>query len=321
MTAPERPVEERRRLATLRTLGLLDTPAEERFDRITRLAQRLFDVPIALVSLIDEDRQWFKSRQGLDVEETSREVSFCGHAILGDDVMQIPDATVDPRFTDNPLVLGDPRIRFYAGCPIAAPDGSKLGTLCVIDSEPRVLSAADQRMLGDLAELVEREIAVVQMALDDELTGLSNRRGFLLMAEKVLDVCVRQGVAATVVYADLDGLKAVNDRYGHEEGDRAIREAAALLTRTFRSSDVVGRLGGDEFAVLLTGKATAPDAVERFRLALSRRNALSSHAYPLGVSIGVAEFDPAEPIPLVDLLDRADQAMYAAKHRGRGPTG
>ncbi|GAC1478181.1 MAG: sensor domain-containing diguanylate cyclase [Acidimicrobiales bacterium] len=321
MTAPDRHLQERQRLATLRTLGLLDTPAEERFDRITRLAQRLFDVPVALVSLVDEDRQWFKSRQGLDVEETPREVSFCGHAILGDGVMQIPDATVDPRFTDNPLVLGDPRIRFYAGCPIAAPDGSKLGTLCVIDSEPRVLSDADQRMLGDLAELVEREIAVVQMALDDELTGLSNRRGFLLIAEKVLDVCVRQGVAAAVVYADLDGLKAVNDRYGHEEGDRAIREAAALLTRTFRSSDVIGRLGGDEFAVLLTGKATAPDAVERFRLALARRNALSSHVYPLDVSIGVAEFDPAEPIPLVDLLDRADQAMYAAKHSARGPTG
>lgn len=321
MSAPEIREPERQRLATLRALGLLDTPAEERFDRITRLAQRLFDVPVALVSLIDEDRQWFKSRLGLDVAQTPREVSFCNHTILGDGVMQVPDATVDPRFTDNPLVLGDPRIRFYAGCPIAAPDGSKLGTLCVIDSEPRVLSDADELMLTDLAEMVEREIAVTQLALDDELTGLSNRRGFLLMAEKVLDVCVRQGVAAAVVYADLDHLKAINDTYGHEEGDRAIREAAALLTLTFRSSDVLGRLGGDEFAVLLTGKSAVPDAVERFRLALARRNALPSNLYPLGVSVGIAEFDPYEPVPLVDLLDRADQAMYIAKQGGRPPSG
>jgi hypothetical protein len=109
------------RLAELRSLGLLDDESEERFDRVTRLAQRLFDVPIALVSLIDEDRQWFGSVQGLDVRETPREVSFWAHAIHGDDVFHVPDATADARFADNPLVLGDPQIRFYAGAPISGP--------------------------------------------------------------------------------------------------------------------------------------------------------------------------------------------------------
>lgn len=317
MIAPDRPADERRRLATLRALGLLDSPAEERFDRITRLAQRLFDVPTVLVSLIDEDRQWFKSSQGTEVAETSREVSFCGHAILGTGVMQVPDARLDPRFTDNPLVAGDPRIRFYAGCPIAAPDGSKIGTLCLIDSEPRVLSGGDEQALADLAELVEREIAAIQLALDDELTGLSNRRGFLLMADKVLDVCRRQGVAAALVFADLDNLKLINDRFGHEEGDRAIREMAAILTLTLRSSDVLGRVGGDEFCALLSGKSTGEDAVERVQFSLARRNAQSSNLYPLELSIGLADFDPLEPMPLTELMDRADQAMYESKVRRR----
>ena len=317
MIAPDRPADERRRLATLRALGLLDSPAEERFDRITRLAQRLFDVPTVLVSLIDEDRQWFKSSQGTEVAETSREVSFCGHAILGTGVMQVADARLDPRFTDNPLVAGDPRIRFYAGCPIAAPDGSNIGTLCLIDSEPRVLSGGDEQALADLAELVEREIAAIQLALDDELTGLSNRRGFLLMADKVLDVCRRQGVAAALVFADLDNLKLINDRFGHEEGDRAIREMAAILTLTLRSSDVLGRVGGDEFCALLSGKSTGEDAVERVQFSLARRNAQSSNLYPLELSIGLADFDPLEPMPLTELMDRADQAMYESKVRRR----
>ena len=311
------PPDELRRLATLRALGLLDTPAEERFDRITRLAQRLFGVPIALVSLIDEDRQWFKSRQGLAVAETPREVAFCGHAIEGEGVMQVRDAEADPRFAGNPLVTAEPGIRFYAGCPIAAPDGSKLGTLCVIDREPRELSDADAQVLADLAELVEREIAAVQLALDDELTGLSNRRGFLRLAQKVLDVCARQSVPATVVYADLDDLKGINDRFGHDEGDRAIREAAAMLTTTLRTSDVLARLGGDEFCALLTGTGTAEDAVERLRVAVEERNARPSTPYRLAFSVGVAAFDPGAPAPIAELLQRADVEMYGAKQRNR----
>jgi len=121
MTAPECPPDEVARLQTLKSLAVLDSPHEERFDRLTRMAKRLFDVPIALLSLIDEHRQWFKSRVGLPLSETPRDISFCGHAILGEGIFIIPDATADDRFHNNPLVIDEPNIRFYAGCPPARP--------------------------------------------------------------------------------------------------------------------------------------------------------------------------------------------------------
>ena len=160
MIAPPQPPDEDKRLAALRALNILDTSPEERFDRITRLAQRTFGMPIALISLIDEKRQWFKSCQGLSVSETPRDVSFCGHAILEGAVMVVPDATKDPRFADNPLVTGEPNIRFYAGQPIESSDGSRLGTLCLIDTVPRVLDAEQRRALRDLAELVREQISL-----------------------------------------------------------------------------------------------------------------------------------------------------------------
>ena len=126
---PGLPPNEQERLLSLRTLGILDTPQEERFDRLTRLARRLFEVPIAVVSLVDEHRQWFKSCDGIDMTETPREISFCGHAILDGEIFVIRDARNDPRFADNPLVTGEPHIRVHAGCPIVSPDGPRLGPL------------------------------------------------------------------------------------------------------------------------------------------------------------------------------------------------
>ena len=161
MLSPPLPANEAPRLQALRVRGLLDSPPEERFDRLTRMACRLFDVPIALVSLIDAERQWFKSRQGLDVCETARDISFCGHAILASDLFVVPDAAADARFADNPLVQGAPHIRFYAGCPLRHQNGSKLGTLCIVDSRPRTLGADDLTDLRYLAEMAERELAAV----------------------------------------------------------------------------------------------------------------------------------------------------------------
>jgi CheY-like chemotaxis protein len=152
------PPDEERRLRTLQQTGLLDTEPEERFDRYTRIATALFDVPIAMVSLVDRDRQWYKSRVGTDTRETGRDRAFCAHVILGDDVMQVPDALVDDRFADSPLVTGEPRIRFYAGAPLSLGDGSAVGTLCVIDHRARNLDEGQLRLLSDLAKLVEREL-------------------------------------------------------------------------------------------------------------------------------------------------------------------
>ena len=151
------PADEAARLEVLRATGFLDSPAEERFDRITRLARRVFDVPIALVSLVDAERQWFKSRQGIDVAETPRDLSFCAHAIHEDAVFLVPDALTDPRFADNPAVTGDLRVRFYAGRPVRV-DGRRVGTLCLVDQRPRELREDDVRALDDLAALVEQEL-------------------------------------------------------------------------------------------------------------------------------------------------------------------
>jgi phosphoribosyl 1,2-cyclic phosphodiesterase len=152
------PADEDRRLRALHETGLLDTEPEERFDRFTRIAAALFDVPIALVSLVDKDRQWFKSRQGTDVSQTDRDKAFCAHVILGSEVMQVPDALADDRFADNPLVTGEPRVRFYAGAPLSLGDGSPVGTLCVIDHRARNLDEGQLRLLSDLSKLVEREL-------------------------------------------------------------------------------------------------------------------------------------------------------------------
>lgn len=155
------PEHEESRLAALHNLNLLDTEPEERFDRIARIAAEAFDVPIALVSLVDSDRQWFKSCFGLDTKETSRDMAFCAHAILEDRVLIVPDALMDPRFADNPLVSGGPRIRFYAGCPLKLPDGNFMGTLCIIDTRPRQLDDRKVKLLRDLGELAEAELSRV----------------------------------------------------------------------------------------------------------------------------------------------------------------
>jgi class 3 adenylate cyclase len=151
------------RLDALRALQILDTPHEERFDCITRLLADLLETPIALVSLVDADRQWFKSCVGLTVRETPREFAFCAHAIAEDDTFVVADASCDPRFADNPLVVADPHIRFYAGHPLCGPGGHHVGTLCAIDRTPRQLSERQRRILKDLAAIVERELNLTEL--------------------------------------------------------------------------------------------------------------------------------------------------------------
>jgi CheY-like chemotaxis protein len=149
---------EAERLSALRALNLLDTAPEERFDRFTRIAAALFDAPVSLVTLVDENRQWFKSCVGIEQCETSRDVSFCAHALKSADVMVVPDALVDSRFADNPLVTEGPRIRFYAGAPLFLADGICVGTLCVLDSRPRIPSEREVALLKDVASLVQKEL-------------------------------------------------------------------------------------------------------------------------------------------------------------------
>ena len=231
MKTPATSVDEAVRLTTLPSLDILDSLGEERFDRLTRMAKHMFRVPIALVSLVDENRQWFKSCIGLEVSETSRDISFCGHAILGDEVFVIPDTLKDDRFADNPLVLEDPHIRFYAGCPIRVANGSRIGTLCIIDREPRDFCAEDEELLKDLAAMVEQELTAVQLATLDEMTNLTNRKGFMGVANKILSLCVRNQIPATLAFIDLNNFKSINDQHGHAEGDRALVDRSATGDR------------------------------------------------------------------------------------------
>lgn len=314
MQEPEVPLDETVRLFSLHSLRILDSAPEERFDRVTRMAKRVFEVDICLVSLVDSDRQWFKSKQGLDACQTPREVSFCGHAILREQAFVVEDAHVDERFADNPLVTGDPKLRFYAGYPVHAPDGQRIGTLCLIDKEARSFSASEEQTLKDFAALVDDELATAAQMNVDELTKIANRRGFRQVARHLLPLCERNGLDVELLFFDLDGFKVLNDKFGHKVGDQALQMFATLLLKGFRNSDVVARLGGDEFAVLMAGQSVSADS------ALSRLHALaedeeSHYAKHLAWSVGRVRFDPDIHRNIEDLLSAADKKMYAQKTR------
>src|SRR5262245_57367454 len=215
------PADEASRLAALHALGILYTPAEERFDRITRLACRSLETPIALVSLVDSAFQWLKSAQGMEVTETPRTVAFCAHAILQESSLVVPDTHLDPRFADNPLVTDEPYIRFYAGHPIRAADGSRLGTLCVLDRERRDLRHADLQTLRDLAAWTESELKVTALseaqqeliaerdalrrrAMLDSLTRLWNYEAIMEVLERELERARRAGLPMSILLADAD---------------------------------------------------------------------------------------------------------------------
>lgn len=311
MKTPKLSLNEANRINTLHNLKILDTAFEERFDRITRLAQRLFDVPIALVSLIDVNRQWFKSCIGLSVRETLRDISFCGHAILGDEVFVIPDTREDPRFWDNPFVVNKPYIRFYAGCPLQAHNGYKLGTLCIIDHIPRRFKTDDFIVLKDLAIIVERELAALAMATQDELTQINNRRGFKLLAEHELRLADRHNSTATLVFCDLNRLKHINDVFGHAEGDKAIITFVRSMRNYLRHSDIFARLGGDEFVLLLTNSdiQATNQVIERVTTKLKQLSAVSPTGYNITFSFGVIEYHPNSDETLTTLLAAGAQLM------------
>ena len=315
MLAPIKPANEAVRIQALHGLNVLDSAPEERFDRLTRLAKRLFNVPIALVTLVDKDRQWFKSCVGLDVNETPRDVSFCGHAILQDELLLVPDAKQDKRFHDNPLVTGEPNIRFYAGYPLTVPNGNKMGTLCLIDTRPRELDDEERGLLRDLAGMAEQELMAVQMANMDELTLLSNRRGFKALAQYALEACKHRDKPATLLFFDLNDFKHINDHYGHAEGDSALKTFADVLRIAFRESDVVGRLGGDEFVALLTGSSHIETTaiMARLKEILEERNATLHRGYAIRFSVGQIEYDAKRHETVDRLLADADGAMYAHK--------
>ena len=199
MASSPTPPDEVQRLNVLHALNLLDTPAEAVFDRITRLAAQVLNVPIALVSLVDADRQWFKSCAGLDAVETPREVAFCAHAIMQAAPLIVADATQDVRFSANPLVTGDPNIRFYAGVPLRSAGGLAIGTLCAIDSKPRQFSADETNILIDLAALVSKEVQLREAMI---LSHTHSKQAIEAVEARFRTVFERAGVGIALVAPD-----------------------------------------------------------------------------------------------------------------------
>jgi len=314
MKQPVNPADENERLEMLKSLHILDTPSEERFDRITRLAKRMFNVPIASVSLIDEHRQWFKSCVGVDFREGERKNSFCGHTILSKDVLVVPCASQSELFFDNPLVVGEPKVEFYAGCPLVV-NGFRLGTLCIVDHHARSFNEEDILALKDLAATVELELSAIQIATHDQLTGLLNRRGFLSLAQNMLNINVRNKTPVALVYFDLDNFKTINDSFGHSVGDQVLEAFSRHLSHSFRDIDIIGRLGGDEFAVVLnnTSKVQADLIIDKFICSLQTFLLDEVPEPDIHFSFGIVEFESAKHKNIDGLLEETDQYMYVCK--------
>jgi diguanylate cyclase (GGDEF)-like protein len=351
MQIPDIPIDEARRLTALHATRLLGSAPEEAFDRITRMAARLLNAPTALVSLVDQDVQWFKSRCGFEATETPRDISFCGHAILDHEPLVVGDATQDPRFRDNPLVTGEPHVRFYVGVQLYSVDRMPIGTLCVLDRVPRQLSPDDLDILRDLARMVEqlihhRQLATAAQALHahvlhdaanpelsaaagqvefllnhDVLTGISNRQALVRTIGQGLPEWRRNGTPTLVASINLDKFKRLNEALGHHAGDQALVSVTWSLQTVLRPGDQLARVGNDEFVVLLPGlgdDSVARDRLRQLMQAVHREfKAPAGGAIPLTCSIGYAIF-PHDGDNADALLGNASLAMRRAKLLGGG---
>jgi diguanylate cyclase (GGDEF)-like protein len=311
MKKPKIPEDENMRLNSLKSLKILDTPPEERFDRLVRMACRMFDVPTAFISLIDADRQWFKASIGIDFNEIARDDAICGHAILDDATLVIHDAASDNRFADGPMVMGDTNARFYASCPLSLKNGCRIGTLCIVDDHPRIFDDEALDLLRDLATTVEREFDIMQSAIIDDLTGIYNHQGFIMAAPHSLNLCVRQDLPATLAYLDLSEFKSFNECHGHEEGDRVLTDIASHLKAECRPSDIFARVGADEFVALFINAPSdaAQGIMARFRHALRKSKRSIVAGYDFSFRYGLVEYDFRHHKQIKTLIDQGAAAM------------
>ena len=345
------PPNESQRLQELAQYHILDTLEEQAYDDITCLASQICGVPIATVTFIDKDRQWFKSKIGIEDTETSRDIAFCAHAILDPDhLMLVPDASEDARFSKNPLVTSDPKIRFYAGAPLVTPSGAAVGTLCVIDQKPRDLTEGQLKALSALSRQVvsqlelrkaldelekhmrerasyEERLEAYQLRLEginaslaqdsqtDKLTNLSNRRHFDEILAEEFERAQRRERPLSALLIDVDKFKSFNDTYGHQAGDETLRSVAKLVHDNKRPSDFVARYGGEEFVVLLpnTNEEGAVILAERIRKAVQN---FPWDTRSITISLGVSTYLGGEGTAQ-QLLSASDSALYKSKELGR----
>jgi diguanylate cyclase (GGDEF)-like protein len=327
--APKHP-DEIKRLASVQRTRLLGTPAEERFDRVTRLARRLFDVPMAALDVVGEDVAWLKSVQGFDGIEGLREDSYCHYTVLSEDICLINDARRDPRVLDSSYAE---TWVFYAGVPLHF-EGQRVGALCIADVKPRRFDAEHLDALRELAALAEHEFEVAalsdaQVALAqsneelemkariDVMTRVWNRGAILgLLEAELKSSSCESGLAALMI--DVDNFKDVNDTYGHRAGDEVLRVLSERLRKAVRPMDSVGRYGGDEFLAILTDLSDpqAADVSRRMCQAVAATPVrFETNAIPVSCSIGYAMAHPSDSAD--SLVNRADRALHSAKAAGR----
>ncbi|MGI8549877.1 MAG: diguanylate cyclase [Dehalococcoidia bacterium] len=325
------------RLDALHRTGLLDSPAEEAFDRLTRLASKIIGVSVALVSLVDSDRQFFKSASGLSEpwvsqRQTPLSHSFCQHVVASGKPLVIDDARQDPILRHNPAIP-DLGVVAYAGVPLTTTDGKSLGSFCVIDPEPRAWTDDDLSVLSDLAaaamteielrarqqELTRANEQLAWLASCDELTGLSNRRAFQERLDQELSRAQRHQRVFSLVMLDVDHFKTVNDTYGHPAGDAVLRSLATVLSAGLRRSDLAARYGGEEFVLLLpeTAGAQGQELAERLRRAVeAMRVDQEGKQIQITCSFGVGAYLECGDSSAA-VLRSADEALYRAKEAGR----
>jgi diguanylate cyclase (GGDEF)-like protein len=306
-------------LTALRDYNILETPAEESFDRITRLAKLALRVPIALISLVDRNRQSAELSQRIDARATPRLASFCTLAIAQDDVYIVPNTLDHPAFCNNSLVAGERNIGFYAGIPLQLHNGLKIGTLCAADHQQRELTTDQIRILRDLARLTIDEIELRQIATTDSLIGALTRRGFEIEISREAHRSERHACSLSAIAVDVDHFKKINDNYGHAAGDMVLKAIVSQIKQELRTEDFLGRLGGEEFVIGLpeTDADNAMIVAERIRQRIEDTTVQSAgDTIQVTASFGIAEFSRADQ-DWLSTLGRADVALYQAKQNGR----
>jgi diguanylate cyclase (GGDEF)-like protein len=328
--------DEARRLEALNRLNLIDTPAEARFDRITRLVARLFKVPVAVITLVDADRVWVKSGFGTTVGEGARAASFAAAAILGDDILVVLDAAHDPRFAENPFVTCDPPVSFCAAAPLHAPDGYRVGALGVMDLRPRKFGAEDQQALRDFAMLVEHELPVERMhptqndlvaerdpeergELLDPVTRAWSRDAIRDFLEKELSRAKREQARIGIVLLEIDGLSRLRKDRGTDAADAVLHEGARRILAGLRPYDAVGRLSDDGFLLILPGSdaLNTMKAAERLRgLVAGKPVAAPGGPVVLTLSMGVAASESPGRADVEALVRAAGASVTQARKAG-----
>lgn len=330
MITPERAAaggpDEARRLAALEKLDRFSPDADEGMTRVVRLAAQITGLSWAGFSLVGQHEQWFKTSHGVPYARSPRATAFCAYAIASSRPLVVVDAARDPRFRDSPVVAGPPGVRFYAGAAVRDLEGHAVGTLCVLDTTARRLSARRVAGLEDLAVLLERELWLKALTVLDPLTGLYNRRFLDDYAGREWRRARREHAPVSVLMFDLDQFGAYNSECGHDAGDHALRAVAHTLRAAMhRGGDIVARYGGEEFVAVLprTDAAGAHAVAERVRAAveaLDIAHPASARGGCLTLSAGVATMVSGDLDTLAAILSRADAALFAAKAAGRNQT-